>query len=85
MTSRQQGPQGFVRTLVRQGTRVLIESRCNYCGFQIVGNSDELEDEESRHRQHCLKAKMKAARKQAPVVPSARSTSPGTGTKRRKP
>ena len=82
MTSRPHAPNDFVRTLVRQGQRVLIESTCKYCPFQIVSNSDALEEQETLHRQQCLKRKLKAARKRVHL--STEPGAPGTRSKPRK-
>ena len=44
---------GYTRSLVRDGERTLIESRCDYCGSTIVGSVPQLQLDEETHRKAC--------------------------------
>jgi hypothetical protein len=54
-------PDGFTRTLTRDGARTLIESKCDYCGAVIVGSVPQLQHEEEQHRTECDRRVKRAA------------------------
>lgn len=61
MPLRQSNTDGFTRSLVRDGERVLIESKCEYCGAVLVGSVPQLPLDEEQHRAQCAGRAKQAA------------------------
>jgi len=60
MPLRQPNQDGYTRSLVREGQRVLIESKCDYCGVVLVGSVPQLQQDEERHRLKCVRRAKRA-------------------------
>lgn len=43
----------FTRGLFGVRNRVHVESRCNQCGFKIVGKLDSFDEQEQEHARDC--------------------------------
>jgi len=52
----------FVRLAIDTGTEILVESRCNRCGFRMVGAVMAIGREESAHLLECIKKERAALR-----------------------
>ena len=64
----------FVRLAIDDGKGlILVESRCNRCGYRIVGAFVAIGREESEHLLECIKKERAALRTSSPGPPSPSS------------
>jgi hypothetical protein len=56
---------GFVRQPVMVKNRLRIKTVCDHCGYQFIGNADDLEIWERHHSSFCRQRQQNPLRKRA--------------------